>query len=70
MRLALMIGLLAYGVSSQEFTLATPKGDVLVKVTQNNFTLGQSFHMIGAITNTTKWDLDCGFRAMPISVPN
>jgi hypothetical protein len=51
MKLALIVGVLAYGVSAQEFTLATPKGDVVVKVTQNNFTLGQSFHMIGAITN-------------------
>lgn len=57
-RAFLMIGMLASGVIAQEFILVTPKGDVIVNVTHNDFTMGSAFHMTGTITNKTPWDLE------------
>jgi hypothetical protein len=62
-RAALLTGLLAVGVSAQEFALPTPKGDVVVKIAQNSLTSCTS-RMRGTITNTTG---HVGWK--PVSVP-
>ena len=56
MRFAFMIGILACGLSAQDFTLPTPKGDLIVRVSSNSFYLSSFFTMKGTITNTTNWD--------------
>lgn len=56
LKTAVLICALATVAVSQEFTVPTPKGNLIVKVTANRMELG-SFKMQGTITNTTAWDL-------------
>ena len=49
-----MFGGLALG---QEFSVTTPKGELLVNVRSNKLELGSFFQMEGTVTNNTDWDL-------------
>ena len=42
---------------AQEFSVPTPKGELLVNVRSNKLELGSFFQMEGTVTNNTDWDL-------------
>ena len=69
-KVVVLLSALAGTLLCQEFTVSTPKGNLVVNVKSNSLELGSSFKMQGTITNTTDWNFKYLRLTVKFSGPN